>query len=182
MQLKTKPYISVIALMIMTLITSCKDGEISYASYLEYPVYEGTDLGVSYEEDKTKFKIWSPAASNVKVNIYANDDDQKPEFTKSLTSLNNGAWGVTINRDLLGKYYTFQVLQNDKWLSEAPDPYAIAVGVNGKKGMVIDLSETDPEGWESDRRPDVKHATDIIIYELHIRDSSTNLKSKDGNK
>ena len=182
MYLKTKPYILVITLMIMSLITSCKDKKVSYASYGEYPVYEASDLGVSYGGDKTTFKIWSPAAQKVKVNIYEKDSDKKPEFTRALTSINNGAWGLTINEDLLGKYYTFQVFQNNKWLSEAPDPHAKAVGTNGKKGMIADLSKTNPAGWESDRRPGVKYATDIIIYELHIRDVSVHPSSGITNK
>ena len=185
MYLKTNPYVVVTALVIMTwitLITSCKDQRASYASYMEYPVYEEMDLGISYEGEKTTFKVWSPAAQEVQVNIYKNDGAGKPELTKALTKINNGAWGLTVNRDLLNKYYTFQILQNGQWMPETPGPYAIAVGTNGKKGMIIDISSTDPEGWESDRRPKVDKATDIIIYELHIRDVSVHPSSRISNK
>lgn len=166
----------------MGLTSSCKDKQIQYSSYDQYPVYAGTDLGVRYGGDKTTFKIWSPTASEVKVNVYEKDDDQSPAYTRFLTSVGQGAWGLTINGDLLGKYYTFQVLINDQWLPETPGPYAIAVGTNGKKGMIADLSKTNPPEWASDRSPLVKEATDIIIYELHLRDISVHTSSGITNK
>ena len=151
---------------------SSKDHKITQFSHEEYPVYEKQDLGVTYHRAKTSFKLWSPTASQVRVNIYDRDESQKSDFIRNLSKTNNGVWELVIEQNLLGKYYTFQIFQNGKWLSEAPDPYAIAVGTNGKKGMIIDLSSTDPEGWESDHYAKVKHGTDIIIYELHIRDLS----------
>ena len=166
----------------MGLTSSCKDKQIQYSSYDQYPVYAGTDLGVRYGGDKTTFKIWSPIAGEVKVNVYEKDNDQSPAYTRFLTSVGQGAWGLTINGDLLGKYYTFQVLINDQWLPETPGPYAIAVGTNGKKGMIADLSKTNPPEWASDRRPLVKEATDIIIYELHLRDISVHTSSGITNK
>lgn len=177
MYLKTKLYVPVIALIIMRLTTSCKEHQTSDTSYDEYPVYEGKDLGVTYTGNKTTFKIWSPAAQKVRVHIYEKDADRKPLFTRVLGNIGGGAWGLTINRDLLRKYYTFQILLDNKWLDETPDPYAIATGTNGKKGMIADLSRTNPPGWESDRRPAVEQATDIIIYELHIRDISVHAGS-----
>ena len=177
MYLKTKLYLSVIYLINMSLTTSCKDQSGNYATYEAYPVYEGRDLGVTYTDNKTFFKIWSPVARKVRVNIYQRDDDKQPEFSQPLNRMDQGAWSLVINKNLLGKYYTFQVFVDGKWLSEAPDPYAIAVGTNGKKGMIADLSKTNPPGWDSDRRPAVSHPTDIIIYELHIRDISVHASS-----
>ena len=58
----------------------------------------------------------------------------------------------------------------DLIVNEVVDPYAKAVGVNGKRGMVIDLNSTNPEGWEEDRKPELKAPTDSIIYEAHVRD------------
>ena len=67
----------------------------------------------------------------------------------------------------------FLKLINGKWLNEVPDPYAKAVGVNGKRAMVIDLNETIPIGWKSDKSPVFKNKpTDAVIYELHVRDAS----------
>jgi len=46
------------------------------------------------------------------------------------------------------------------------------VGVNGMRGMVADMSSTNPAGWQNDRKPALKSATDIVLYELQIRDIS----------
>ena len=71
---------------------------------------------------------------------------------------------------------------NGKWLNEVPDPYAKAVGVNGKRAMVVDLKETNPAGWEKDKSPSFKNKTDAIIYELHVRDASIAANSGIKNK
>ena len=76
-----------------------------------------------------------------------------------------------------GKYYTFSIEYNGQWLDEVPDPYAKAVGTNGKRAMIIDLKATNPAGWQSDRSPALKSETDAIIYELHVRDASIDASS-----
>ena len=81
-----------------------------------------------------------------------------------------GTWTYKISGDNQGKYYTYQVMQNGEWMQEKPDLYAVAVGVNGQRSMIVDLDETDPEGWQDDKRPELAHYNDIIIYELQIRD------------
>ena len=69
-------------------------------------------------------------------------------------------------------YYTVQAMINGKWNDENPDPYAKAVGVNGKRGQIIDLNETNPAGWENDQSPAMKQRVDAILYEIHVRDLS----------
>ena len=83
----------------------------------------------------------------------------------------NGTWIVEINGDFNGQFYNYLININGK-ISEVVDPYAKAVGVNGNRGMVIDLNTTNPEGWEKDTKPELKSATDSIIYEAHVRDLS----------
>ena len=67
-------------------------------------------------------------------------------------------------------------------MNEVPDPYAKAVGVNGKRAMIIDLNETNPAGWANDKSPVFKNPTDAIIYELHVRDASIAANSGIKNK
>ncbi len=83
-----------------------------------------------------------------------------------------GTWRIHIDRDLKGSFYTFQIEKNGKWLNETPGIWAKAVGINGNRAAVIDWNETNPEGWESDRSPELKMYSDIILYELHHRDFS----------
>ena len=94
----------------------------------------------------------------------------------------NGVWEAVINKNTEGKYYTFQTLINEKWGEEVPDPYVKAVGVNGRRGQVIDFAKTNPTGWEKDTKPALKNPTDVILYELHIRDLSMHENSGIQNK
>jgi len=151
-------------------------------SYDDYPVYSGSDLGVKYSPLKTVFKIWAPTASAVKLRLYEAGDGGKATQIIKLNKAEQGVWDITLNHDLKNQYYTFQACINGRWLQERPDIYAKAVGVNGKRGMVVDLRSTDPKNWAKDKKPALKNFTDIIIYELHIRDLSISPQSGIKNK
>jgi pullulanase len=138
----------------------------------DYPVYNGSDLGLSYQGEKTVFKIWAPKAAAVKLRLYKDGDGGMAIETINLQKSELGTWITTVNKDIVNLYYTFQVLENGKWLLESPDIYAKAVGVNGKRGMVVNTAATNPLNWAYDRKPALKNFTDIILYELHIRDIS----------
>lgn len=149
--------------------------------YAKYPTYNGS-LGVFYSHKKTTFKVWAPMATAVKLRLYDAGDGGSPIKEADLVKRSRGMWNLTIPEDLKNKYYTFQVQQNGKWSLEAPDIYAKAVGVNGHRGMIVNLSETDPVGWKNDKSPKFKKPTDAIIYELHIRDISIDPNSGIKNK
>ena len=133
--------------------------------------YDG-ELGVVYSKDKSKFILWAPTADNVDLLLYGDDGynyNCKPIQTYNMNKGINGTWIIEINKDLNGQYYNYLVTIDGK-VNEVVDPYAKAVGVNGKRGMVIDLDTTNPEGWEEDKKPELKSPTDSIIYEAHVRD------------
>lgn len=138
----------------------------------DYPEYKGNDLGVSYSPEKTTFKIWAPTASAVKLNLYKTGDGGEMVSTVTMSKEQQGVWQTKIADDIKNLYYTFQVQQDGKWLAETPDIYAKAVGVNGKRGMVVNMVETNPINWKNDKRPPLKNFTDIIIYESHVWDFS----------
>lgn len=143
-----------------------------YEALEDYPTYEGDDLGFTYTSEATVFKMWSPAAQEVMVNVYkqGNGDDLEGSF--KMKRGNDGEWSFTLNGDHKNKYYTYQVRQNGQLLQEKPDLYSVAVGVNGQRSMIVSLDDTDPAGWENDQRPALENYTDIVLYELHIRDIS----------
>jgi pullulanase len=151
-------------------------------NYANYPTYTGNDLGVSYSKQQTVFKVWAPKASEVKLRLYEAGNGGDAINTIDLTKADNGAWQTTVTQDIKNRYYTFQVMQDGKWLLEAPDIYARAVGVNGHRGMVVDLPATNPLDWQNDKKPALKNLTDIIIYETHIRDISVDPNSGITNK
>ena len=135
--------------------------------------YDG-DLGAIYSKDKCKFILWAPTAENVQLALYGDngyDFDCEAKEVYTMSKGINVTWIVEINGDFNGQFYNYLININGK-ISEVVDPYAKAVGVNGNRGMVIDLNTTNPEGWEKDTKPELKSATDSIIYEAHVRDLS----------
>ena len=141
--------------------------------------YEGDDLGSNWSPGSTTFRLWAPTASYAAVNIYEDGQDGVgglKQYVK-MEKGENGTWVATVDGDLNGMYYTYQV-NVDGVKNEVCDPYARAVGVNGQRAMVIDLDSTDPEGWENDTDPHYDDSiNDAIIYELHIRDLSSDESS-----
>ena len=93
-----------------------------------------------------------------------------------------GTWTAVVSKDLIGKFYTFNVKIDDKWQGDTPGINARAVGVNGKRAAIIDWQSTNPDGWESDTRPPLKSPADMIIYEMHHRDFSVDSTSGVKNK
>ena len=123
---------------------------------------------VSYSPEKTVFTLFAPNdAKKVVVRIYQEGLGGKALKTIKMTRTANEQWQTTVKGDLMGKFYTF-----DMGKGECPGVFAKAVGVNGKRGAIIDLSKTNPEGWTEDQRPVTKSPADIIVYEMHHRDFS----------
>ncbi len=143
--------------------------------------YDGK-LGALYNKDKTDFVLWAPMASSVKLALYNTGDYNKEKEPKKVIDMkkgNKGIWIAKVKGDLNGTYYDYLVT-NDGKEANVTDPYAKSVGVNGRRAMVINLSSTNPSGWENDSKPKLKDPTDSVIYEIHIRDftidSSSNAK------
>ena len=146
-----------------------------YASdkFAEEFTYDG-ELGALWSSESTTFQVWAPTASAVSVNLYASGTEGTDDLIEAvvMTAGENGTWYATVEGDLNGTYYTYAVTVDGNTV-EAVDPYARTTGVNGKRGMVIDLDSTDPEGWDKDCNPNpIEKYSDAIIYELHVRDFS----------
>ena len=142
-----------------------------------YPVYKNADLGLRYTPKQSTFKIWAPTAESAELILYDRGVDGKEIKRLVMSKTNNGTWTSSIDGDQQGKFYAFRVKINGDWKKEIPDPYAKAVGVNGKRGAIIELKKTDPLNWNIDKGPGLKNPTDAIIYELHVRDASISVTS-----
>lgn len=138
--------------------------------------YEGDDLGAVYCTEKTNFRVWAPTAEKVAINFYEAGDGDCLIESADMTAAEKGTWIYEKTGDANGIYYTYSVTVNGS-TKEAVDPYAKAVGVNGNRGMVIDLDATDPEGFDKDTKPELENMTDAVIYELHVRDLSSDASS-----
>lgn len=139
---------------------------------LEYPIYDGDDLELVYTPEKSSFTLWAPSASRALLKLYSSGEGGEPEDQIDMKKAEQGTWRISIDRDLKGSFYTFQIEDDGKWLDETPGIWAKAVGINGNRAAIIDMNETNPEGWESDQSPELKMYSDIILYELHHRDFS----------
>ena len=140
--------------------------------------YDGDDLGATWSAESTLFKVWAPTATEVKLNLYEGGKKGEDDLIDSIDMElgDKGVWEVTVEDDLNGVYYTYSATVNGT-VNETIDPYARTSGVNGDRGMVIDLDSTDPEGWDEDERPFKGTYTDAVIYELHVRDFSYDASS-----
>lgn len=150
--------------------------------YTDYPSYSEDELGLMYTPTSSIFKVWAPIASQLRLKLYSDAIADRLERTLYLNKSEEGVWEITIKEDLIGRYYTFQAEILGEWKAEVPDPYAKAVGTNGLRGHVINFDKTNPIHWENDRRPYLEKFTDIIIYELHVRDLSVHEYSGIQNK
>lgn len=152
--------------------TGCAPAKNEYASYELYPVRSGSLAEMEYAPEGTRFSLWAPTADEVRLMLYNEGEGGHAYRTVSMEAGEEGVWHTTVAEDLLGKFYTFNVKTGDRWLGDTPGIFAKAVGVNGHRAAIIDLRSTDPEGWADDRRPPLRSAADVVIYEMHHRDFS----------
>ena len=168
---------SLMSLSVFSVLPAVNADAVSYSemSALDAYAYSGDDLGAVYTKSSTTFKVWAPTASSVKLKRYTTGSDSEAGAavieTKDMTKQSQGIWSITVSGDLAGTYYNY-IVTTDKGTNETVDIYARSTGVNGKRGMVVDLDSTDPTGWDSDKRVQCDNQTDAIIWEAHVRDFS----------
>ncbi|WP_050794239.1 type I pullulanase [Paenibacillus curdlanolyticus] len=145
---------------------------------LDQQAYKGNDLGAVYTPDHTQFKVWAPTASKVQLKLYSTGDanDNSVLSTENMQKQDNGIWVLNKAGNLKGAFYTYFVTVGLK-TNETVDLYAKAVGINGNRAMVVDLNDTNPDGWNSDQHVAQKKITDAVIWETHVRDFSSDRNS-----
>lgn len=135
--------------------------------------YDG-ELGAIYTSASTQFKVWSPISTKVVLRVY-NDgtpealggSDEHVDYT--MVKGEKGVFSYTVNGDLEGKYYTY-IVSNDQYSNrETIDPYAKSCGVNGVRGMIVDFSKTNPQGWDDVNYLNIDRKA-MTVYETHIAD------------
>ena len=139
-------------------------------------IYDGNDLGATYKDGSAVFKVWAPVADKISVNIYEKgtpkEEGDKLLATKAMTKGDKCVFECVVDDlgELHGKFYTY-VIETDSESVETADPYCVACGANSMRSMVVDLSKTNPEGWESDVKPSIP-LEEAVIYETHVKDFS----------
>lgn len=138
--------------------------------------YTGNDLGCTYTKDKTCFRVYAPTADGVTLKLYRDGFEGEAFTQETMKKDKQGTYVAELTGDYHGVYYTYTAMISGEE-KESVDPYAKAVGVNGKRGMVVDLSATNPEGFTTEKRPKKGHPVDAVLYELHVRDFSMDQSS-----
>ena len=145
-------------------------------SFIDNYVYEGDDLGAVIDGDSTTFKVWAPTASRVVLNLFEAGNGVAAYESVDMVRGEKGVWSYTAPCGH-GTYYTYTVT-TAVGTAEAVDPYARAVGVNGDRGMVVDLRSTDPEGFREEHfHSGLTSYGDAVIWEVHVRDFSNGIAS-----
>lgn len=164
---------SLIAVSMVLMVAGCSENhQKGYDSFDEYPVYEGEWNEMTYSPAETQFALWAPTAQEVRVMLYEAGQGGSAYQMIPLVAEEEGMWKGTVEEDLNGKFYTFNVKIKDVWQGDTPGLMAKAVGVNGDRAAILDLKSTDPQGWDADKRPPLKSFADMVIYEMHHRDFS----------
>ena len=147
------------------------------ADFTSKYTYTGDDLGNTYSKNSTKFRVWAPTAKSVSLVTYEKADDLASSGTiTAMTADVNGTWVAELSGDKNGLIYNYRVTV-DATTNEAVDPYVRATTVNGVRGVVVDLSKTNPANWSKKKPAFSGKPTDAIIYELHVRDLSMDASS-----
>ncbi len=144
--------------------------------------YDGKDLGATYTKQGTTFKVWAPTATSVNVNLYTRGSDSEQGARKiSTTALSfnssTGIWSTTLSGDHKNEYYTYtitakNVTNSTTTTKETQDIYSVATGVNGNRSQIVDLADTNPDGWENDKHVVPEKVTDSFVWEVHVKDFS----------
>lgn len=142
-------------------------------------VYNGTDLGSTYSQSSTTWKVWSPSASSIQVKLYKTGSDSESgagtigtyNLEKDASFSSNGIWKTTLTGDYKNVYYTYLITNNGS-VAETQDVYSKATGVNGNRSMVVDMASTNPDGWSTDNHVLFNNSTEAAVWEVHIRDFS----------
>lgn len=164
---------------------ACEDTDSQY-------IYDGF-LGCKYTKDSSEFRVWAPAATDVKVNLYTTGTDDEENARKVGTyvlekMLVNGEWNGVWTIRLIGGfknwYYTYTITTYNITNSyksyntyETPDLYAVAAGKDGKRSLITDLKDTDSSVWDSDNHVYVQNPAEAIVYELDIKNFTSDSSS-----
>lgn len=176
--MNTRTFLTIVVVCLLTLAPGCSLNLHAANEAAPSEAYEE----MSYSPSGTTFSLWSPVATQVRVNLYKEGRGGEPYQEIQLKKEDRGFWKMNVPTDLKGTFYTFRILYKGNWLNETPGVLARAVGVNGHRAAIIDLKQTNPTGWTSEQKPDAVPFSDVMLYHLQLRDFTMGKQSGTVNK
>jgi pullulanase/glycogen debranching enzyme len=150
-----------------------------------YAAAAGLDkLGVDIADRKTGFTVWAPTARQAAVCVYNTAGSTAHAVYQLHFDPATGAWNTAVPGDLTGKYYTYAIDVPVDGMGMVrnlvTDPYSISLSTDSKRSYIarLDSPRLKPAGWDATPAPQtVRNPTDMVVYELHVRDFSINDES-----
>jgi pullulanase/glycogen debranching enzyme len=138
-------------------------------------------LGVDIADKRTGFSVWAPTAQQAAVCVYGTADAPARAVYQLRFDPATGAWHAQVPGDLTGKYYKYAVDVPVDGIgivrNLVTDPYSVSLSTDSKRSYIarLDSPRLKPAGWDAASAPQtVRHPTDMVVYELHVRDFSIN--------
>lgn len=133
---------------------------------------ETVELGALYSSGETTFRVFAPTALGVEVVLYDEPTGTKGRTAHPMHPRGRGVWEATVAGDLEGRFYVYRLEGPDfDPQREVVDVYAVNTVHNTRRARITDLSRTNPQDWDRLRQgPPVESPTDIVVYEMHVRD------------
>jgi pullulanase len=150
------------------------------AGVLDDLFYFNGELGAQRSGDEIRFRLWAPTARSVQLFVY-DDPDEAAREIYPMSEGDAGVWEVRAGDPswLNRKYYVYEVevfsRQHARIVTNVvTDPYSFGLAPNSSKSLVIDFDSPfcKPKSWNLIPKPGLASPTDIVLYELHIRDFS----------
>ena len=163
-------------LLLLVLFSAASTPAQSLTDYAKYPTYLGPDLGLTWRGPLATLRVWAPTATALHLHLYAAGTGGTATADYTMQKAESGTWTYALPVGTAG-FYTVQATIAGVKMAEVADPYAHAVGLNGRRGAVLNPALALPPGWPDDRRPALKQTTDIVIGEVHLRDLSMHPQS-----
>ncbi|WP_311480354.1 type I pullulanase [uncultured Anaerococcus sp.] len=130
---------------------------------ISYKEIKKIKLGATYSKNETTFKVFAP--NRDKIDLVITDDYKK--VRRDIYPMVKDEMGI-FTVSLKGNYdeYFYNYIVEDKY--EVTDPYAVSASINSMYSAVVDLEDTNPEGFKESKHPDIKE-NEAIIYELSVK-------------
>ncbi|MCB9157682.1 MAG: pullulanase-type alpha-1,6-glucosidase [Caldilineaceae bacterium] len=149
--------------------------------------YEGP-LGPSFAEPPLSvapvtMRLWAPTAQSVKLHLFSSADAETATEVVAMTPAAQGVWEATLEESWIGQYYLYEVTVYAPSTGQVEnnlvtDPYSLGLSMNSTRTLLVNLNDPAlmPDGWSELTKPPLAAPTDIVLYELHLRDFSANDK------